>query len=219
MRPWPDALTTAATAARRQHVVLATLASRPRDRWLGWNRCAHLLTPVARPCTTAARGRRCRLVEVRHVRPAVVAAAHVLSGEPHHVGDRRGCAHADGPPARVAQGLLRGPTSAASPSRARSRRPGVAPDQVDYVIMGQVLQAGAGQIPARQAAAKAGIPMTVPALTINKVCLSGHRRDRAGRPADPRRRVRGRRRRRPGVDDQRAAPAARSPARATSTAT
>ena len=50
---------------------------------------------------------------------------------------------------------------------------GVSPDQVDYVIMGQVLQAGAGQIPARQAAAKAGIPMSVPALTINKVCLSG----------------------------------------------
>ena len=50
---------------------------------------------------------------------------------------------------------------------------GVHPDQVQYVIMGQVLQAGAGQIPARQAAAKAGIPMTVPALTINKVCLSG----------------------------------------------
>ena len=50
---------------------------------------------------------------------------------------------------------------------------GVSPDQVDYVIMGQVLQAGAGQIPARQAAAKAGIPMTVPALSINKVCLSG----------------------------------------------
>lgn len=50
---------------------------------------------------------------------------------------------------------------------------GVAPEQVEYVIMGQVLQAGAGQIPARQAAAKAGVPMTVPALTINKVCLSG----------------------------------------------
>ncbi|MEO3935910.1 acetyl-CoA C-acetyltransferase [Dermatophilaceae bacterium Soc4.6] len=50
---------------------------------------------------------------------------------------------------------------------------GVSPDQVDYVIMGQVLQAGAGQIPARQAATKAGIPLTVPALTINKVCLSG----------------------------------------------
>jgi acetyl-CoA C-acetyltransferase len=52
-------------------------------------------------------------------------------------------------------------------------RAGVAPEQVEYVIMGQVLTAGAGQIPARQAAAKAGIPMTVPALTINKVCLSG----------------------------------------------
>ena len=50
---------------------------------------------------------------------------------------------------------------------------GVSPEQVDYVIMGQVLFAGAGQIPARQAAAKAGIPMTVPALSINKVCLSG----------------------------------------------
>jgi acetyl-CoA C-acetyltransferase len=52
-------------------------------------------------------------------------------------------------------------------------RAGVSGDQVDYVIMGQVLTAGAGQIPARQAAARAGIPMTVPALTINKVCLSG----------------------------------------------
>src|SRR5215216_4708698 len=52
-------------------------------------------------------------------------------------------------------------------------RAGVAPEQVQYVIMGQVLTAGAGQIPARQAATKAGIPMDVPALTINKVCLSG----------------------------------------------
>ncbi len=50
---------------------------------------------------------------------------------------------------------------------------GVDPDQVDYVIMGQVLQAGVGQIPARQAAVGAGIPMTTPANTINKVCLSG----------------------------------------------
>ena len=50
---------------------------------------------------------------------------------------------------------------------------GVRGDQVDYVIMGQVLTAGAGQIPARQAAVKAGIPMSVPALSINKVCLSG----------------------------------------------
>ncbi|EME24094.1 acetyl-CoA C-acetyltransferase [Rhodococcus triatomae] len=50
---------------------------------------------------------------------------------------------------------------------------GITGDQVDYVIMGQVLTAGAGQIPARQAAVAAGIPMSVPALTINKVCLSG----------------------------------------------
>lgn len=50
---------------------------------------------------------------------------------------------------------------------------GVAPGDVEYVIMGQVLTAGAGQIPARQAAVKAGIPMHVPALTVNKVCLSG----------------------------------------------
>ena len=53
------------------------------------------------------------------------------------------------------------------------QRAGVAPEQVQYVIMGQVLTAGAGQIPARQAATKAGIPMDVPALTVNKVCLSG----------------------------------------------
>lgn len=50
---------------------------------------------------------------------------------------------------------------------------GIGPERVQYVIMGQVLTAGAGQMPARQAAAKAGIPMTVPALNINKVCLSG----------------------------------------------
>src|SRR4051812_17557190 len=52
-------------------------------------------------------------------------------------------------------------------------RAGLTPDQVDYVFMGQVLQAGAGQIASRQAAVHAGIPMTVPASTINKVCLSG----------------------------------------------
>jgi acetyl-CoA C-acetyltransferase len=50
---------------------------------------------------------------------------------------------------------------------------GVQGDQIDYVIMGQVLTAGAGQIPARQAAVAGGIPMDVPALTLNKVCLSG----------------------------------------------
>ncbi|WP_026454115.1 acetyl-CoA C-acetyltransferase, partial [Saccharomonospora iraqiensis] len=57
--------------------------------------------------------------------------------------------------------------------RAALERAGVPADAVQYTIMGQVLTAGAGQIPARQAAVAAGIPMTVPALTVNKVCLSG----------------------------------------------
>jgi acetyl-CoA C-acetyltransferase len=57
--------------------------------------------------------------------------------------------------------------------KAALSRAGISGDRVDYVIMGQVLQAGAGQITARQAAVAAGIPMTVPSLTINKVCLSG----------------------------------------------
>ena len=57
--------------------------------------------------------------------------------------------------------------------KAALERAGVGPDQVDYVLMGHVLQAGQGQITARQAAEKAGIPLSVPAMTINKVCLSG----------------------------------------------
>jgi acetyl-CoA C-acetyltransferase len=57
--------------------------------------------------------------------------------------------------------------------KAAVERAGISPDQVDYVIMGQVLTAGAGQIPARQAAVAGGLSMNVPALTINKVCLSG----------------------------------------------
>jgi acetyl-CoA C-acetyltransferase len=57
--------------------------------------------------------------------------------------------------------------------RAALERAGIAGDQVDYVVLGQVLQAGAGQMPARQAAVKAGIPMSVPSLLVNKVCLSG----------------------------------------------
>jgi acetyl-CoA C-acetyltransferase len=57
--------------------------------------------------------------------------------------------------------------------KAALERAGVDAEQVDYVLMGQVLQAGQGQITARQAATKAGIPMTVPAMTVNKVCLSG----------------------------------------------
>jgi len=52
-------------------------------------------------------------------------------------------------------------------------RAGVTPDEVDHVIMGQVLMAGQGQVPSRQAATKAGIPMSVPAVNVNKVCLSG----------------------------------------------
>ena len=57
--------------------------------------------------------------------------------------------------------------------RAALERAGITGDQVDYVVLGQVLQAGAGQMPARQAAVKAGIPMSVPSLLVNKVCLSG----------------------------------------------
>jgi acetyl-CoA C-acetyltransferase len=57
--------------------------------------------------------------------------------------------------------------------RAALARSGIGGEHVDYVIMGQVVQAGAGQITARQAAVRGGIPMTVPALTVNKVCLSG----------------------------------------------
>ena len=57
--------------------------------------------------------------------------------------------------------------------KAALERSGITGGDVQYVIMGQVLQAGAGQIPSRQAAVAAGIPMTVPSITINKVCLSG----------------------------------------------
>ena len=53
------------------------------------------------------------------------------------------------------------------------KRAGVAPDKVDHVIMGQVLMAGQGQVPSRQAAVNAGIPMHVPSVNVNKVCLSG----------------------------------------------
>jgi len=53
------------------------------------------------------------------------------------------------------------------------QRAGVQPQEVEHVIMGQVLMAGQGQVPSRQAAAKAGIPMSVPSISINKVCLSG----------------------------------------------
>jgi acetyl-CoA C-acetyltransferase len=57
--------------------------------------------------------------------------------------------------------------------RAALKRAGIGGEAIDYVIMGQVLQAGTGQITARQAAVDAGVPTSVPAITINKVCLSG----------------------------------------------
>jgi acetyl-CoA C-acetyltransferase len=57
--------------------------------------------------------------------------------------------------------------------KAALERAGVRPEDVDHVIVGQVLMAGQGQVPARQAAAKAGIPMSVPSVNVNKVCLSG----------------------------------------------
>jgi acetyl-CoA C-acetyltransferase len=82
--------------------------------------------------------------------------------------------------ARTPMGRLRGSLKASSAAdlggvalRAALERAGISGDQVDYVIMGQVLQAGAGQNPARPAAVAGGIPMSVPSFTLNKVCLSG----------------------------------------------
>jgi len=66
-----------------------------------------------------------------------------------------------------------GPELGAIAIKAALEKSGVKPEQVQYVILGQVLQAGVGQIPSRQAAVKAGIPLSVPSITINKVCLSG----------------------------------------------
>ena len=89
--------------------------------------------------------------------------------------------------------------------RSALERAGLSGEQVDYVLMGHVLQAGAGQITARQAAVNAGISMSVPATTVNKVCLSGmdaiYQADR-----DPLQRRADRRRRRHGIDDQRPVP-------------
>jgi acetyl-CoA C-acetyltransferase len=82
--------------------------------------------------------------------------------------------------ARTPIGRLSGALGALSAAELGARaisgaleRAAIEPDAVEYVILGQVLQAGAGQITARQAAVGAGIPLDVPALTINKVCLSG----------------------------------------------
>ncbi|OPX14975.1 beta-ketoacyl synthase N-terminal-like domain-containing protein, partial [Gordonia sp. i37] len=82
--------------------------------------------------------------------------------------------------ARTPMGRLLGALSTATAAqlgataiRGTLQKSGFDAVDVDHVIMGQVLTAGTGQIPARQAAAGAGIPLTVPALTVNKVCLSG----------------------------------------------
>ena len=85
-------------------------------------------------------------------------------------------------------------------------RAGVAPDEVDHVIVGQVLMAGQGQVPSRQAAVKAGIPMSVPSVNVNKVCLSGLNAIYLADQMIAVRRGRHRRRRRDGVDDERAVP-------------
>jgi acetyl-CoA C-acetyltransferase len=82
--------------------------------------------------------------------------------------------------ARTPIGKLSGALSAFSAAdlggfaiAAALERAGVAPDEVQHVIMGQVLMAGQGQVPSRQAAVNAGIPMSVPSINVNKVCLSG----------------------------------------------
>jgi len=82
--------------------------------------------------------------------------------------------------ARTPIGKLSGALASASAAqlggwaiKAALERAGVAPHEVEHVLMGQVLMAGQGQVPARQAAANAGIPMSVPSVNINKVCLSG----------------------------------------------
>ncbi|MEV3974342.1 acetyl-CoA C-acyltransferase [Streptomyces sp. NPDC050698] len=68
---------------------------------------------------------------------------------------------------------LPAPRLGAAAIRAAVHRAGIAPDEVDAIVMGTVVQAGTGPNPARQAAARAGLPMSVPATTVNKLCLSG----------------------------------------------
>ena len=117
--------------------------------------------------------------------------------------------------ARTPVGKLGGGLSSLHPTelggiaiKAALERADVAPEQVQHVIMGQVLQAGAGQIPSRQAQIKAGIPKEVSSETINKVCASGIRAAGPDRPGGPRRRPRRGGRRRHGVDVAGAVPAA-----------
>jgi hypothetical protein len=89
-------------------------------------------------------------------------------------GHRVGRAYADGQAARLgSRGSARPDLGGIAAIAAAIERAGLPADEVDYVIMGQVLGAGAGQSPARQAAGEGRPAMSIPALTVNKVCLSG----------------------------------------------
>ncbi len=103
--------------------------------------------------------------------------------------------------------------------RAALQRAGTAPDEVDYVIMGQVLMAGTGQVPARQAATAAGIPMTTPATNGQQGVPVRAQRYLPGRPDDRGRRRRDHRGRRDGVHDFVPRICCSGPARATGLAT
>src|SRR5215831_3977640 len=124
---------------------------------------------------------------VQHHCPLIDLAAPRYRGRHPHPGHHRGGRAEEAMPeavitggARTAVGRLLGWLTDFTAAdlggiviKAALERSGLTGADPEYVIMGQVLQAGAGQIPARQAAVAAGIPMTVPAITVNKVCLSG----------------------------------------------
>ena len=93
--------------------------------------------------------------------------------------------HPDRQAVGLARLVLAPPSSAGSPSRPPSSGPACAGEQVDYVFMGHVLQAGAGQITARQAAVNGGIPMTVPGHHRQQGVPVGHQRHLPGRPTHP----------------------------------
>ena len=99
------------------------------------------------------------------------------------------------------------------------QRAGVKPEAVDEVIIGNVVAAGIGQNPARQATIKAGLPASVGATTVNKVCGSGLKAVMLAAQIDPARRGGRRRRRRHGEHDPRPVPADQGPRRATAWAT
>ena len=120
--------------------------------------------------------------------------------------------------ARTPMGAMQGALADASATdlgatavKAAVERAGVSGDDIDRIYMGCVLPAGLGQAPARQAAIKAGLPKSVQATTVNKVCGSGMQTVIMGDEALARRQRRHDRRRRHGVDDQRALSAQEAP--------